>query len=150
MSGTRKSRQLFLHQSREETRSNRQCSVVEIVIRVVHGAAADRASNADIDKGARTSLKHVCKIFSGCNETSVPIYVRLSDKISRSIGNELCLGRIVDQWGEDIRETNITVAPKAAATPVAVRRMPSSICFMVSLLNVRNVPLITAVCGMTL
>jgi hypothetical protein len=49
-SGYRQSRQLLLDQSREETCSKRQCSVVEIVVRVVHGAAADGASIANRSK----------------------------------------------------------------------------------------------------
>src|SRR5262245_17830261 len=97
-----KPRQLLLDHSREQTRSNRQCSVVEIVMRVVHGAAADRARNANIDKGARTRLKHVCKVFGGCDQASIPIYVRLADEISRSVGNERRLGRIIDERGEKV------------------------------------------------
>jgi hypothetical protein len=38
----------FLGQSREKTRSNRQCGVIEIVMRVVDGTAADGAGNANI------------------------------------------------------------------------------------------------------
>jgi hypothetical protein len=57
MSCIGKSCQLFLDESREETRSNRQCSVVEIVMGVVDGAAADATGIANIDKGAR----------AGCN-----------------------------------------------------------------------------------
>src|SRR5262249_50795001 len=49
LSAIRKSRQLFLDQSREKTCSNRQSLVVEIVMRVVHRAAAADAGNADID-----------------------------------------------------------------------------------------------------
>jgi hypothetical protein len=44
---SRKSRQLFLDQSRKETCSNRQCSVVEIVMRVVN-ADATGVANSDI------------------------------------------------------------------------------------------------------
>src|SRR5262249_1344656 len=72
-SGNRKSRQLFLDQSREETGSNRQCSVVEIVMMVVDRAAANGAGNADIDKGTRASPEHVCKVFGACNQASIPI-----------------------------------------------------------------------------
>jgi hypothetical protein len=54
--GSRKPWQLFLDQSREETCSNRQCSVVEIVMRVVDGAAADATGIANIDKGARAGF----------------------------------------------------------------------------------------------
>jgi hypothetical protein len=52
MSGAGKPWQLFLHQSREETRSNGQCSVAEIVMRVIDGAAADGAGG-----GRRLSLR---------------------------------------------------------------------------------------------
>jgi hypothetical protein len=77
--------------------------------------------------------------------------LRLAYNVRRSVGNELCLGRIVDERREKIRKLDLGGRPpKAAATPVAVRRMQSSIFFMVSVLNVRNVPRITAVCGMTL
>jgi hypothetical protein len=56
---------------------------------------------------------------------------------------------IIDKRSEHVREVDPAVAPNAAAMPTAVRRIPSSICFMVSLLTVRTVPRITAVCGMT-
>jgi hypothetical protein len=110
-------------------------------MRVVHGAAADGAGNANIDKGARTRLKHVCKVLCRGNETSVAIDVRLADDIGRGVGDELCLSRIIEESGANISgKSRLAVAPKAAATPVVMRRMPSSICFIVSLLNVRNVP----------
>jgi hypothetical protein len=112
----------------------------------VDGAAADVPGIANIDKRPRASLQHVCKIFCRRYEASVPINVRLADEISRGVGNKRRLGRIVDERGEFIGK----VAPKAAATPITVRRMPFSIWFVVSLLKVRNVPRMTAVCGMTL
>ena len=89
--------QLLLDEPREETRSNRQCSVVEIVIRVVHGAAADRAGNANIDKGTGAGFEHVSKVLCRRNETSVAIDVRLADEIGRGVGDELCLGRIIEE-----------------------------------------------------
>jgi hypothetical protein len=42
----------LLDQSREKTCSNRQRSVVEIVMRIMDGAAADGAGIANVDKGA--------------------------------------------------------------------------------------------------
>ena len=89
--------QLFLDQPREETRSNRQCSVVEIVMRVVHRAAANPTGIADIYKGARAGFKHVGKILCRRNETSIPIDMCLADEISRSVGNDFRLGRIIDE-----------------------------------------------------
>jgi hypothetical protein len=73
--------------------------------------------------------------------------MRLADKISRGVGNELRFVGIIDQLGPHVGEVD---AGGRGATPVAVRRMQSSICFMVPLLNVRNVQRINAVCGMTL
>jgi hypothetical protein len=52
-SGNRQSWQLFLDQARKEARPNRQCSVVEIVMRVVDRIAAYGTGNANIDKGTR-------------------------------------------------------------------------------------------------
>src|SRR5215469_8138739 len=63
MSCIGKSWQLFLDQSREETCSNRQCSVVEIVMRVVHGAAAHGAGITNVDKGAGAGFEYICKIL---------------------------------------------------------------------------------------
>jgi hypothetical protein len=118
---------------------------------VVDGAAADGAGNANVDKGAGAGFEHVCKVFGGCNETSVSIDMRLADEISRSVSNDRRLDRIIDERGEYTSgNPTLAVAPKAAATPAAVRRMRSSIFFIVSLLTVRNVPRITAVCGITL
>jgi hypothetical protein len=45
----------------------------------VDGAAADPTGIANLNKGAGTSLEHVCKVFGGCNQASIPIYVRLAD-----------------------------------------------------------------------
>jgi hypothetical protein len=72
----------FLDQPREETCSKRQCSVVEIVMRVVHGAAADSAGIANIDKRAGAGFEHVSKVLRRRNGTSVTIDVRLADEIS--------------------------------------------------------------------
>jgi hypothetical protein len=144
--GNRKSRQLFLDQSREETRSNRQCLVVEIVMRVVDRTAAYATGIANIDKGTRASLKHVCEVFGGRNKASIPIDVRLA---ATSAMNAVSAG-LLTSGANTSGNSTLAVAPKAPATPAAVRRMQSSICFMVSLLNVRNVPRITAVSGMTL
>ena len=48
------------------------------------------------------------------------------------------------------RKSTRALAPNAAATPAAVRFMFSSTSIIVSLRNVRTVPLISAVCGITL
>jgi hypothetical protein len=103
LSAAGKSRQLFLDQSREEICSNRQCSVVEIVMRVVDRTAADGAGVANIDESAGANLKHISKVPCRCNETSVSIYVRLADEISRNVGNELCLGKIIERSGSLFR-----------------------------------------------
>ena len=150
MSCIGKSWQLFLDQAREETCANRQCSVVEIVMWVVDGVAADVTGIANIDIGARASLKHVCKVFGGCNKASIPIDVRLADEISATSAMNFVSVGLLTSGAKTSGKSSLAVAPKAAAMPITVRRMQSSICFMVSLLKIRNVPRINAVCGMTL
>jgi hypothetical protein len=55
-------------------------------MRVVHGAAADVAGIANIDKRTGAGFEHICKILRRRDETSVAIDVRLAEEISRSIG----------------------------------------------------------------
>jgi hypothetical protein len=47
------------------------------------------------------------------NETSGPIGVPLADEISRSVGNDCRLGRIIDQWCELVREVHLSCRTKS-------------------------------------
>jgi hypothetical protein len=72
----------------------------------VDRTAAYAAGIANIDKRPRARLEHVCKIFCRRYEASVPIDVRLADEISRNVGDKPCLGRIIDERGEYVREVD--------------------------------------------
>jgi hypothetical protein len=103
-------------------------------MRIMDGAAAAGAGVANIDKGAGTGFEHVCKVFGSCDQASIAIDVCLADEIGRRVRNEIRLGRVIDGRDEQSGNSTLAVAPKAAAMAAAVRRMPSSICSMVSLL----------------
>jgi hypothetical protein len=105
-------------------------------------------ANTDVDKSARASLKHVGEVLRPLNETSVPIDMRLAHEFGRSVSNELCLGRIIDQLGPH-REVNL--GGRAKCRGDARSNAPHAILDLLdgSFLNVRNLPRITAVCGMT-
>jgi hypothetical protein len=120
MLSTRNPQQLFLDQSREETCSNRQCSVVEIVVRVVDGAAADTTGVANIEEGAAARFEHVCKVLRPHNEASIPIDMRLADEIGRSISNELRFGRIIDERGEYVGAAVRSLLAKCGLQPLLI------------------------------
>jgi hypothetical protein len=55
------------------------------------------------------------------NETSVPIYVRLTNEISRGIGNELCVVRIFDERREDVGNLDPGGRAKSCGAPTGKR-----------------------------
>jgi hypothetical protein len=66
---------------------------------------ADATGIANIDKGTGAGFEPVRKVFCRRNESSVAIYVRLADEISRHVRNELRFGRVIYERGERPRSS---------------------------------------------
>jgi hypothetical protein len=84
-------------------------------------------------------------------KTSLAINVRLANEIGRSVGNALCLGRIVDEGRENIRKIDLSSRTKGrddarSSAPHAILDLLHGVIVECPERTAR----ITAVCEMTL